>query len=118
MSNQTNGIWEGLYLENNTIVVGYSGWLIILTLIIIRLKSKLLKWRDCKYLNLLKYLERLILKILELLDNYCTLMVDHTDTIHPTITFKEELKQTKDLIGHWFNWDKPKKNVKIESKER
>ena len=24
MSNQTNGIWEGLYLENNTIVIRYQ----------------------------------------------------------------------------------------------
>ena len=45
-------------------------------------------------------------------------MVDDIDTIHPTITFKEELKQTKDLMGHWFNWDKPKKNVKIEPFKR
>ena len=87
-------------------------------LIIIRLKPKLFKLRDNKYLKLFKYLERLILKILELLNNYCTLMVDDIDTIHPTITFKEELKQTKDLIGHWFNWDKPKKNVKIEPIKR
>ena len=74
MSNQTNGIWEGLYLGNNIIAIGYSGWLIILTLIIIRLKPKLLKLRDSKYLKLLKYLERLIFKILELLDNYYTLI--------------------------------------------
>ena len=66
--------------------------------------------RDSKYLKLLKYLERLILQILELLDNYCTLMVYDIDTIYPTIIFKEELKQTKNLIGCWFNWDKPKKS--------
>ena len=87
-------------------------------LIIIRLKLKLLKLRDSKYLKLLKYLERLIPKVLELLDNYCTLMMDDIDTIHPTMTFKEELKQTKDLIGHWLNWDKPNKNVKIEPIKR
>ena len=40
-------------------------------------------------------------------------MVDDIDTTYPKITFKEELKQTKDLIGHWFNWGKPKKDVKI-----
>ena len=45
-------------------------------------------------------------------------MVDDIDTIHPTITFKEELKQTMDLIGCWFNWEKPKKNVKIEPIKR
>ena len=37
MSNQTNGVWEELYWENNTIIVGNSGWLVILTLIVIRL---------------------------------------------------------------------------------
>ena len=105
MSNQTNGIWGGLYLENNTIVIGYSGWLIILTLIIIRLRSKLLKLKDSKYLKLLKYVRKLILGIFKFLDSCCRLIVDDIDTIYPTITFKEELKQTKDLIGHRFNWD-------------
>ena len=42
MSNQTNGVWEELYWENNTIVVGNSGWLVILTLIVIRLTLKIL----------------------------------------------------------------------------
>ena len=43
MSNQTNGVWEGLYWENNTIVVGNSGWLVILTLIVMRLTLKILR---------------------------------------------------------------------------
>ena len=45
-------------------------------------------------------------------------MVDDIDTVHPTITFKEELKPTQDLIIHCFNQDKTKKNVKIESIKR
>ena len=114
MSNQTNEIWEGLYWENNTILIGYSGWLVILILIIIRLKPKLLEFKDSKCLKLLKCFEKLILKILKFLDNCCTLMVDDIDTIYLTITFKEEPKQTKDLIGHWFNWGKPNKDVKVE----
>ena len=43
MSNQTNGVWEELYWENNTIVVRNSGWLVILTLIVIRLTLKILR---------------------------------------------------------------------------
>ena len=85
-----------------------------ITLIIIRLKPKLLKLKDSKYLKLLKYLGRLILNILKLMDNCCTLMVDDIDTIYLTITFKEEPRHTKNLIGHWFNWSKPNKNVKVE----
>ena len=87
-------------------------------LIIIRLKPKLLKLKSNKYSKLLKYLEKLILKILELLDDYCTLVVDDIDTIHPTITIKEELKQTQDLIIQCFNQDKTKKNIKIEPIKR
>ena len=66
----------------------------------------------------MKYLEKLILEILQLLDNYCTLVVDDIDTIHPTITFKEELKPIQDLIIQCFNQDKTKKNVKIEPIKR
>ena len=69
-------------------------------------------------LKLLKYLEKLILEILELLDNYCTLVLDDIDTIHPTITFKEELKPNQDLIIQYFNQEKTKKNVKIEPIKR
>ena len=43
MSNQTNGVWEELYWENNTIVVGNSGWLVTLTLTVIRLPLKILR---------------------------------------------------------------------------
>ena len=43
MFNQTNELWEELYWESNTIVIGYSGWLVILTLITIRFKPRLLK---------------------------------------------------------------------------
>ena len=46
MSNQTNGVWEELYWENNTIIVGKSGWLVILTLIVIRLTLRLLRPRN------------------------------------------------------------------------
>ena len=46
MSNQTNEVWEELYWENNTIVIGYSGWLVILTLITIRLKPRLLRLKN------------------------------------------------------------------------
>ena len=95
MSNQTNGIWEGLYWERDIILIGYSGWLIIFTLIIIRLKPKLLELKDSKCLKLLECFEKLILKILKFLDNCCTLMVDDIDTIYPSITFKEEPKQTR-----------------------
>ena len=89
MSNQTNEVWEELYWENNTIIIGYSGWLVKLTLITIRLKPRLLKLKNNKCSRLLKYLVKLILGILQLLDNYCTLVVDDIDTMHPTITFKE-----------------------------
>ena len=110
MSNQTNEVWEELYWENNTIVIGYSGWLVILTLITIRLKPRLLKLKNNQCSRLLNYLEKLILEILQLLDNYCTLVVDDIDTIHPTITFKEELKPIQDLIIQCFNQDKTKEN--------
>ena len=42
MSNQTNGLWKGLYWESNTIIIGNSGWLAILTLILIRLILRIL----------------------------------------------------------------------------
>ena len=42
MSNQTNGVWEELYWESNTLIIGNSGWLAILTLIVIRLTLKIL----------------------------------------------------------------------------
>ena len=118
MSNQTNEVWEELYWENNTIVIGYSGWLVILTLITIRLKPRLLKLKNNQCSRLLKYLEKLILEILRLLDNYCSPVVDDIDTIHPTITFKEELEPIQDLMIQCFNQDKTKKNVKIEHIKR
>ena len=43
MSNQTNGVWEELYSESNTIIIGNSRWLAILTLIVIRLTLKILR---------------------------------------------------------------------------
>ena len=55
---------------------------------------------------------------MQLLDDYCTLVVDTIDTIHPTITFKEELKPTQDLVRQCFNQDKTRKNVKIEPIKR
>ena len=64
MSNQTNEVWEELYWENNTVVIGYSGWLVILTLIVIRLKLRLLRPRNNQFSRLLEYLKRLTLEIL------------------------------------------------------
>ena len=43
MSNQTNGVWEELYWESNTFIIGNSRWLAILTLIVIRLTLKILR---------------------------------------------------------------------------
>ena len=43
MSNQTNGLWKGLYWESNTIIIGNSGWLATLTLIVIRLILRILQ---------------------------------------------------------------------------
>ena len=43
MSNQTNEVWKEHCWENNTIVIRYSGWLVILTLITIKLKPRLLE---------------------------------------------------------------------------
>ena len=42
MFNQTNGVWKELYWKSNTIMIGNSGWLAILTLIVIRLTLKIL----------------------------------------------------------------------------
>ena len=66
----------------------------------------------------MEYLKKLTLEILQLLDDYCTLAVDDIDSVHPTITFKEELKPIQDLIIQCFNQDKTKKNVKIEPIKR
>ena len=64
MSNQTNEVWEELYWENKTIIVGNSGWLVILTLIVIRLTLKLLRPRNNQCSRFLGYFKRLTLKIL------------------------------------------------------
>ena len=66
----------------------------------------------------MEYLKKLTLEILRLLDDYCTLVVYDIDTIHPTITLKEELKPIQGLIIQCFNQDKTKKNVKLEPIKR
>ena len=45
-------------------------------------------------------------------------MMDDINTIHPTITFKEELKPIQNLVIQCFNQDKTKMNVKIEPIKR
>ena len=102
MSNQTNEVWEEFYWENNTIIVGNSVWLVILTLIVIRLTLKLLRPRNNQCSRFLGYFKRLTLKILR----------------HPTITFKEEPKPVQDVVIQCFNQNKIKKNVKIEPIKR
>ena len=118
MTNHTNGTWEELYEESYQTVLGCIGWLILLISVIIRWSTEILDFLNNKCLKLLKHLLQIILKILNYLNDCCTLMVDDIDENYPTITFKKNSKQDKDWTKYWSNRNKADKDVKVEPLKR
>ena len=96
MTNNTNGIWEGLNERSYQTVLGYIGWLILITFIIIKRAVELSDFLNNKCVKSLKYVFQLILTALNYLDNCYTLITDDVDENIPLITFRENIKSGKD----------------------
>ena len=96
MTNNTNRIWEGLNERSYQTVLGYIGWLILITSIIIKRAIELSDFLNNKCVKSLKYVFQLILTALNYLDNCYTLIIDNVDENIPLITFRENVKLGKD----------------------
>ena len=96
MTNNTNGIWEGLNERSYQTVLGYIGWLILIMFIIIKRATELSDFLNNKCVKSLKYVFQLILTALNYLDNCYTLIIDNVDENIPLITFRENVKSGKD----------------------
>ena len=92
MTYHTNGIWEDLNERSYQTVLGYIGWLILITFIIIKWAAKLSDFLNNKCLKSLRHAFQLILTALNYLDNCCTLITDDVDENIPLITFRENVK--------------------------
>ena len=97
MTNNTNGIWEGLNERSYQTVLGYIGWLILITFIIIKRATELSDFLNNKCVKSLKYVFQLILTALNYLDNCYTLIIDDVDENIPLITFRQNVKSGKDV---------------------
>ena len=95
MTNYTNRIWEDLNERSYQTVLGYIGWLILTTFIIIKWAPELLDFLNNKCLKSLRHAFQLILTALNYLDNCCTLITDDVDENIPLITFRENIKLGK-----------------------
>ena len=95
MTNNTNGIWENLKERGYQITLGYIGWLIFITFILIKRATELSDFLDNRCIKFLKYVFQ-ILTALNYLDNCCSLIVDDIDENIPLIIFKENVKSRKD----------------------
>ena len=96
MTNNTNEIWEGLNERSYQTVLGYIGWLILITFIIIKRATELSDFLNNKCVKSLKYVFQLILTALNYLDNCYTLIIDDVDENIPLITSRENVKSGKD----------------------
>ena len=96
MTNNTNGIWEGLNERSYQTVLGYIRWLILITFIIIKRATELSGFLNNKCVKSLKYVFQLILTALNYLDNCYTLIIDDVDENIPLITFRQNVKLGKD----------------------
>ena len=79
MTNHANGAWEDLNERSYQTVLGYIGWLILITFIIIKWAAELLDFLNNKCLKSLRHAFQLILTALNYLDNCCTLVTDDMD---------------------------------------
>ena len=95
MTNNTNGIWEGLNERGYQTALGYIRWLILITFIIIKRATELSDFLTNKCVKSLKYVFQLILTALNYLDSCYTLIIDDVDEDLP-ITFRENVKSGKD----------------------
>ena len=90
MFNETDTHLNNPYWNTNTVLIGSSRWLVIITVLAIRFRSKLWELKDSKCTIPTKYFWKIVLTSLKFLDGCCTLMVDDIDEIFLTIKFKEE----------------------------
>ena len=118
MTNNTNGIWEGLNERSYQTVLGYIRWLILIIFIIIKRAAELSDFLNNKCVKSLKYVFQLILTALNYLDNCYTLITDHVDENIPLITFRENVKSGKDAKKEPIKWkeEKGKEQKFIENK--
>ena len=114
MSNETVSNLSELKRDTNVVLIGSSGWLIIITILLIRFRSKLWKLKNSRCFMPAKYFWKILQKLWNFLDDCCTLMVDDIDVIYPTIKFREKHQETKRALEHWFTTDKPKQNIGVE----
>ena len=82
MTNYTNGIWEDLNEGSYQIILGYIGWMILTTFIIIKWAAEISDFQNNKCLKSLRHAFQLILTALNYLDNYCTLITKNLFSIH------------------------------------
>ena len=102
----------------NNVFNGSSGWLVIITILAIRFRSKLWELKDSKCTIPIKYFWKIVLTSLKFLDGCCTLMVGDIDEMFPTIKFKKEQQEPRKDLENWFNWYKSKKNIGVEPIKR
>ena len=92
MTNNTTEIWENLKKGGYQITLGYIGWLIFITFILIKKATELSDFLTNRCVKSLKYVFQMILTALNYLDNCCSLIVDDIDENISLIIFKENAK--------------------------
>ena len=105
MFNETDTHLSNPYWNINIVLVGSSGWLVIITILAIRFRPKLWELKDSKCTIPIKYFWKIVLTSLKFLDGCCTLMVDDIDEIFPIIKFREEQQKSRKILENWLNGD-------------
>ena len=118
MTNNTDEIWGNLKEGGYQITLGYIGWLIFITFILIKKATGLSDFLANRCVQSLKYVFQIILTALNYLDNCCSLIVDDIDENIPLIIFKENVKSRKDakIEPIKMKGEKGKEQKFIESK--